>query len=90
MDESLELNEDTSKPLLGEMGTHFVRSVTYGAEIVASFKFKGSRRYVFRCFLTMIFQIQCIGFFFFFSLTISKGNSKNVPFTSGKNNFRTI
>lgn len=39
VDEQAKPNEDI---ISGQIGTHFVTGVTYGAEIVASFKFKAS------------------------------------------------
>ena len=50
VDELTKPNEDIISSRLGDIGTHFVAGVTYGAEIIASFKFKASAsssKYVF-------------------------------------------
>lgn len=42
MDEQAQPDEDITSSQLVDKGTHFVTGTTYGAEIVASFKFKAS------------------------------------------------
>ena len=49
VDELAKPNEDIISSQLVDLGSHFVTGVTYGAEIVASFKFKSptpSNKYV--------------------------------------------